>query len=161
VLIFYVVKRFAVLTGSVEEEDEEKLAAELKGNTLRVYWYVLKSGGSSVGVRETQRALSFSSPQLAAYHLEKLEELGLVERKRGEYFLAKTVKVGVLKQFMKFGGFLIPRYVFYAATFTTLLILYLSKFEQVNFYSVFALMALVLGAVIFWCETVTAWRQKP
>ena len=149
------------MTGSVEAEDEEKLAAELKGNTLRVYWYLLKSGGSSVGVRETQRALSFSSPQLAAYHLDKLVELGLVERKRGEYFLAKTVKVGVLKQFMKFGGFLIPRYVFYAATFTTLLILYLSKFEQVNFYSVFALMALVLGAVIFWCETVTAWRQKP
>lgn len=143
------------------EIDEKKNESELRGNTLRVYWYLLKSGGSSVGVRETQRALSFSSPQLAAYHLEKLEELGLVERKRGEYFLAKTVKVGVLKQFMKFGGFLIPRYVFYAATFTTLLILYLSKFEQVNFYSVFALMALVLGAVIFWCETVTAWRQKP
>lgn len=144
------------------EIDEKKIESELRGNTLRVYWYLLGHGDESgVGVRETQRALSFSSPQLAAYHLDKLVELGLVERKRGEYFLAKTVKVGVLKQFMKFGGFLIPRCVFYAATFTTLLILYLSKFEQVNFYSVFALMALVLGAVIFWCETVTAWRQKP
>lgn len=143
-------------------EIDKKIESELRGNTLRVYWYLLGHGGESgVGVREVQRALDFSSPQLAAYHLDKLVELGLVERKRGEYSLAKTVKVGVLKQFMKFGGFLIPRCVFYAATFTTLLILYLSKFEHVNFYSVFALMALVLGAVIFWYETVTAWRQKP
>ena len=146
---------------SIGVNEEEKLAAELKGNTLRVYWYVLKSAGSNVGVREVQRALGFSSPQLAAYHLDKLVELGLVERKGGEYFLARTVKVGVLKQFMKFGGFLVPRYVFYAAMFTTLLLLYLWKFEQVNFYSAFALMALVLGALIFWFGTVKAWRQKP
>jgi len=151
----------AVLTGSVEVKDEEKLEAELKGNTLRVYWYVLKSAGSNVGVREVQRALGFSSPQLAAYHLQKLLELGLVEKKHGEYYLAKTVKVGVLRQFMKVGEYLLPRYVFYAAAFTMLLILYLFKFVEINFYSVFALMALILSAGIFWYETIRAWRQKP
>lgn len=149
------------MAGSAEVEGEEKLAAELKGNTLRVYWYLLKSAGSNVGVREVQRALDFSSPQLAAYHLQKLWELGLVEKKHGEYCLARTVKVGVLKQFMKFGEFLVPRYMFYAATFTMLLILYLFKFVEISFYSVFALTALVLSAGIFWYETMRAWREKP
>lgn len=148
------------MNSSVEMEDE-RVSVELKGNTLRVYWYVLKSTSGNVGVREVQRALRFSSPQLAAYHMDKLVELGLVEKKRGEYFLVRTVKVGVLKQFLRFGGFLVPRYVFYAAVFTTLLVLYLWKFEQVSFFSVFALMALVLGAVIFWFEAVMAWRQRP
>jgi len=148
------------LTSSARAEDG-KLVAELKGNTLRVYWYLLKSTGSNVGVREVQKALGFSSPQLAAYHLDKLVNLGLVKRKRGEYFLAKTVKVGVLKQFMKFGALLLPRCVFYAATFTTLLILYLLTFKEVSFYSMFALMALVLGAGIFWYESIKVWQQKP
>jgi len=141
--------------------DEEKIAAELKGNTLRVYWYVLKSGGSSVGVREVQRALKFSSPRLAAYHLEKLEELGLVEKKHGEYRLIRQVKVGVLKHFLKFGKFLLPRYLFYATMFTTFLIYIVVKFEEVNTYSMFALVLSVLGSAIFWYETIRTWRQKP
>lgn len=142
--------------------DEERIESELKGNTLRVYWMMLRSGSDvAVGVRELQRALGFSSPTLAAYHLKKLEELGLVKKKGGDYYLAKEVRVGVLKQFMRFGAFLLPRYVFYAATFTTLLILYLFKFEEVSFHSVFALTALILGTAIFWYETVRAWRQKP
>jgi len=50
--------------------DEKKIESELRGNTLKVYWYMLEHGGeSSVGVREIQRALGFSSPTLAAYHL--------------------------------------------------------------------------------------------
>lgn len=114
-----------------------------------------------VGIREVQRSLGFSSPTLAAYHLEKLCELGLVEKQHGEYYLAKIVKVGVLKQFVKFGFLILPRYVFYATTFTTLLTLYLLKFEQINFYSVFALVFGALGTIIFWYETFRIWRQKP
>lgn len=148
------------MTGSVEAEDEEKLEAELKGNTLRVYWYVLKSGGSSVGVRETQRALNFSSPTLAAYHLDKLVDLHLVEKKRGEYYLVKTVKVGVLKQFMKFGTLLLPRYVLYATFFTALLVFCIVRFDQVSFWSVLTLIFGVLGTAIFWYETVRAWRER-
>jgi hypothetical protein len=153
----------AVLTGSVEAEDEEKLEAELKGNTLRVYWYLLKSGGSSVGVREVQRALGFSSPTLAVYHLDKLVDLGLVDKKRGEYRLMREVKVGVLKQFMRVGAFMLPRYLFYAMLFTTLLTLYaiyLLAFEQVGFSSIFALIFGALGATMSWYETIKLWRQK-
>jgi len=148
------------LTGSVEAEDEEKLEAKLKGNTLRVYWYLLKSGGSSVGVREVQRALGFSSPTLAAYHLDKLVNLGLVDKRHGEYYLVKTVKVGVLKYFMRFGSFLLPRYVLYAMLFTALLVFGMLRFDKVSFWSVLALIFGILGTAIFWYETLRVWRES-
>ncbi|NIM45531.1 MAG: hypothetical protein GTN80_07805, partial [Nitrososphaeria archaeon] len=54
------------------EKDIGKFESELKGKTLLVYWYLIKERGDSVGVREIQRALKFSSPSVASYHLEKL-----------------------------------------------------------------------------------------
>lgn len=139
--------------------DDWKIESELKGNTLRVYWFMLRSSGG-VGVREVQRALGFSSPRLAAYHLEKLEELGLVKKEHGEYYLVREVKVGVLKQFVRLGPFLLPRYFFYATMFTTFLIYIVVRFEEVSTYSVFALILSVLGTVIFWYETFRMWLQK-
>lgn len=144
------------------EVDDEKFEAELKGNTLRVYLYVLRSRGN-VGVREVQRALHFSSPTLAAYHLDKLAELGLLEKKHGEYKLVREVKVGVLKQFMRVGSVMLPRYLFYAMMFTTLLTLYtmyLLMFEQVNSSSIFALIFGALGVITSWYETIKTWREK-
>ena len=150
------------MVGSAEGEDEEKLAAELKGNTLRVYIHALKST-SNVGVREVQRALGFSSPALATYHLDKLVELGLLEKRLGEYRLIKEVKVGILKQFVRVGSFLLPRHLFYAMMFTTLIILYgiyLSFAEIANSSSVFAAVFGALGVLVSWYETIRAWRQK-
>jgi len=98
---------------------------------------------------------------LASYHLTKLEELGLVEKTNGEYRLKKEVRVGVLKQFTKLGTFMLPRYAFYGALLTTLLLFYLTQFREVNFYSVFALILGFLSAGILWYETIRVWRQKP
>jgi len=141
--------------------EEEKIASVLTGNTLRVYWFLLKSSDGTVGARETQRALGFSSPALAVYHLDKLTELDLVEKTDGEYRLVKAVNVGVLKQFVRFGTFLLPRYLLYASMFTTLLVFYLTQFRRVDFYSVFALILALLATGVMWYETVKAWRQKP
>lgn len=141
--------------------EDEKVAIALTGNTLRVYWFLLRSSNGMVGARETQRALGFSSPALAVYHLDKLVELGLVEKTDGEYQLVKAVNVGVLKQFVRFGTFMLPRYLLYATMFTTLLVFYLTQLRQVNFYSVFALIFGLLGTGLLWYETFRAWRQKP
>lgn len=140
---------------------EEKIEITLKGNTLRVYWFLLRKSDGIAGARETQRALKFSSPALAVYHLDKLAELGLVENTNGEYRLVKAVNVGVLKQFVRFGTFMLPRYLLYATMFTTLLVFYLTRFKQVNFYSTFALVLVLLITAIMWYETVRAWKQKP
>ena len=141
--------------------DEENVASQLKGNTLRVYWHLLRSPSSLAGPREVQRHLGFSSPALAVYHLEKLTELGLVENVGGEYRLVKVVHVGILKQFMRVGTYILPRYILYATMFSTLLLFYLSQFREINFYSIFALILGILSNAILWYETVRAWRQKP
>jgi len=142
--------------------DEDKISSVLKGNTLRVYWHVLRSSEGVVGVRDTQRALGFSSPALATYHLDKLAELGLVEKEpTGEYRLVRAVNVGVLKQFVRFGTLVLPRYFLYAMMFTTLLVFFLTQFKQVNFYSVFALILALLGTGILWYETARVWSQRP
>jgi hypothetical protein len=140
---------------------EENVESVLKGNTLRVYWFLLQSSTGVVGARETQRALKFSSPALAVYHLDKLTELGLADKTNGEYRLVKAVNVGVLKQFVRFGAFMLPRHFLYATMFTTLLVFFLAQFKQVNFYSAFALVLGLLATGIMWYETIKAWRQKP
>ena len=140
---------------------EEKIESVLKGNTLRVYWFLLRSPNGVVGARETQRALKFSSPALAVYHLDKLTELGLAEKTNGEYRLVKAVNVGVLKQFVRFGALMLPRHFLYATMFTTLLIFYVTQFTSVNFYSTFALVLGLLATALMWYETLRAWRQKP
>jgi len=145
----------------VNSLDDEKIVSELKGNTLRVYWSLLNSRDGVTGVRQLQRQLGFSSPTLAAYHLNKLENLELVVKERGDYRLVREVKVGVLKQFIKLGTFLLPRYIFYATFFTMLLIFLLTQLREISFCSVFALMLGILSTVILWYETIRVWIQKP
>jgi DNA-binding transcriptional ArsR family regulator len=63
----------------VSDEAEDML----RGTTLEVYRFLLK-GSRPLGAREIQRALKFSSPSLAVYHLSKLEEIGLVKKENGD-----------------------------------------------------------------------------
>ncbi len=136
-----------------------EIEAQLKGKTLHVYWYLLKSGGP-VGVREIQRGLSMSSPSVASHHLEKLMDLRVVDKDNyGRYYLVETVEVGVLQVFTKVGRFMLPRYSFYAAFFTTLLTLYLTvSYSSLN---IFALGFVLAGCVIFWYESIRIWKRRP
>jgi len=139
------------------------IESELKGKTLLVYWYLLKSPDSAVGVREIQRSLGFSSPSVASHHLEKLLSLGLVEKtKTGEYFLVQQVKVGMIRLFTRMGRFLVPRYLFYSVLLTTMLVFYL--FAYGYSYDVHNLAALIFGissCLILWYETFKLWKEKP
>ena len=141
--------------------NEEKVASELKGNTLRVYWALLNAKDGVIGVRELQRQLGFSSPTLAAYHLNKLVDLELVTKEISEYRLVRKVKVGILRQFIKLGTFLLPRYVLYAIMFTMLLLFLITQIKRLTFFSSFSLMLGVLSTVISWYETIRAWMLKP
>jgi hypothetical protein len=139
------------------------LESELKGKTLLVYWYLLQQPSHSVGVREVQRALSFSSPSIAVHHLEKLHDLKLIEKRpTGEYVLLEEVKIGILKFFTRMGRFLVPRYLFYSVLITTMLAAYLVLcYLGHTFPSYYALMFGVVASVAFWVETVRLWRSKP
>ena len=145
-------------------EAEAELEAKLRGKTLQVYWHLLKAGGGrSFGVREVQRAVGFKSPSVALHHLEKLRELGLLSKtSTGEYVVAREVKVGFLKLFMKVGRFRFPRCLLYAVFTTSLLASYVTLYPQTL--SLHNLMALVFGlsaSAILWYETFKALRESP
>ena len=140
---------------------EQIVANELKGNTLRVYWYLLNTSSQYIGPRQIQRELGFSSPSLAVYHLDKLLDLGLVKKNVGEYQLKEIVDVGVLKQFMKWKGVIIPRHITYATMISTLFLFFLTQLRAINFYSVFALIFGSLSTAIFWYETIRVWKSRP
>ena len=142
--------------------DEEVIESELKGKTLLVYMHMLKKPNDPVGVREIQRELGFSSPSVSSYHLNKLQELGLVDNVYGDYKLVKDIKVGVLKQFITLGGLILPRYLFYAVLMTTMLVTFLI---QTPFYLtreyITTLMMGIVPSTILWYETLKIWRERP
>ena len=135
-----------------------RLSSELKGNTLRVYWYLINLSKTAVGPRDVQRKMGFSSPNLAVYHLDKLVDLGIVEKAASGYQVTKIVDVGVLKQFTKVRGFVFPRQIIYASMWTSL---FLYEFRSLNFYSFFAFLLGILGTLIFWFEALKNWRDRP
>ena len=142
--------------------DEVVIESELKGKTLLVYLHLLKSSQSSIGVREVQRSLGFSSPSVAAYHLNKLQELGLVESERGDYRLVREVKVGVLRQFVTLGGVMLPRFLFYAVLMTTMLATYVLQFPMtLTRANVTILLIGAIPTIILWYETIKIWRERP
>jgi predicted DNA-binding transcriptional regulator len=145
------------------EFDLAFLESELKGKTLLVYWHLLKSPGSRVGVREVQRKLGFSSPSVAVYHLDKLMSLGLVEKTvTGEYVLISEVKTGLLRFFTRLGRFLVPRYLFYSVWFTTMLISYIVFYGQtICVHNIAALIFGFSASGILWFETVRVLKEKP
>lgn len=144
------------------QEDLAVIESKLRGKTLLVYWFLLKSP-SSIGVRMVQRSLGFSSPSVAAHHLGKLVSLGLVERSvRGEYFLKQEVHVGLLRFFFRLGRFLIPRFLFYSVWFSTMLVIYVIFYGHTA--SIHNVVAIIFGfsaGLILWFETIKLWREKP
>jgi hypothetical protein len=105
-----------------EEVDYDAL---IHGTTLKVYKYLL-SKSDSVGVRELQRSLDFSSPSVAAHHLNKLEEWGICSKgSDNRYILEKKVNIGVMKHFILVRGSYIPRFAFHTAFFVSIFLSYL------------------------------------
>ncbi len=144
------------------------IESQLKGKTLQTYWYLLKDPSTSVGVREVQRSLGFSSPSVAAHHLDKLLSLGLVEKtSRGEYLLNQEVKVGLLKFFSRMGKFLVPRHLFYAIWLSTMFVIYLVVYNGFLYqptgsvHNIAAILFGVVANIVLWIETVRLWREKP
>jgi predicted DNA-binding transcriptional regulator len=148
---------------SVDKDVDKKAIAEsqLKGNTLRTYIYVVTHKKS--GVREIQRELHFSSSSLAQYHLGKLVDLGLLNERGGEYYIADQVKVDVLKDFLKLGSIIVPRFIFYAVFFTivTAFFGFIAIESSVSDLVLILIGLLVASSALFWYEALRAWLRGP
>ena len=91
---------------------------ELEGNTLNVYAYAIKEG-KPVGPRDVMRGANLSSPSVAYRQLQKLENLGLMEKnKYGEYVVKEKTSIS---GHLWIGRNLVPRLVFYAFFFMGIL----------------------------------------
>lgn len=132
----------------------QDLSEVLRGRTLKVYYLLLTTGQPWSG-REIYRKLGFSSPSLSFYHLNKLKELGLVDvNEDGMFFAARRVRAGVLTYFIDVGNRLIPRFLFYAVFFISLLISSFF-FLQLTIHpsDITLVLVLLIASIIFLFET--------
>jgi hypothetical protein len=129
----------------------------LRGLTLKVYKFIL-SNDKPVGIREVQRALDLSSPTLALYHMNKLEETGFIKKELNGYVADRIV----LENFVRLRRVLIPRNFFYTVFLVTSLI-FLGVFLRPPILTreyVFSLGVLIIAAATSVYETTKALSGK-
>jgi len=136
----------------------------LKGKTLQIYWYLLRSGNS--GVREIQKRLKISSSSTVHYHLNKLVGLGLVKQDKMEkYYIEEQVKIGIIGLYIKIGRRMIPRMLFYLSFFSisgVLFTIYLILIPQPLQISDLLFILFAIGGIgIFLFETYKIWNMQP
>lgn len=127
---------------------------KLTGNTLIIYLYLLKH--NSVKPSDVRKALNFKSTSSVIYHLEKLVEAGLVERRPGGiYKLKKLASIGPLSSYKGVFGFLIPKQVPYAVFFLVFTMAYVLLFyPKIDISTLFLGM---VGSIIFIYESIKAY----
>jgi len=129
----------------------------LRGKTLDVYRHVLKNR-KPTGVREVQRALRLSSPRLAFYHLNKLEEAGFLKKTVDGYVVDRVF----LLNSIRLKRLLIPRYIFYLIFFITAIAIELTVFRPpvLRGEYVFGLVVIFAAVISFLYETIRIILKK-
>ena len=131
---------------------------EIKGNTLKVYLYLLKHGPSDL--RDIQRGLNLSSASLASYHLGKLLETGFAKQDEyGKYSAVKEASDRILEGYSKIGPAVVPQLFFFSLLFTILV-----AFFSAAIWSGLSFVPYLIGAsfamlAVFWFETIRLWRK--
>jgi hypothetical protein len=97
---------------NLEPEDE------LTTTGVRTYVYLVKAG-KPVGPREVMRGAKLTSPSVAYRNLQKLMDMGLVQKDEYSNYVVKE-KVGI-KGYMWIGKNLIPRFILFGLIFLVVL----------------------------------------
>jgi len=140
-------------------QDDRSASDILRGNTLRVYIYLLKHGGGAE-LREVQLGLQLSTPSLASYHLSRLVKAGYVEQiADGRYRPTKDISPDILEGYTKIGVVIVPQLFFFSLLFTILFIffdyettlypIYLQAFPWIT----------LMAVVVLWYETIRLWHK--
>lgn len=138
--------------GSIEGEHKRDPLLELSGTALRAYLVLLRSR-KPMGVRELQRALKLRSPSTARHHLERLEQLGLVERKETGY-VAKPPQRGFLKTYLVLHGRLVPR----SLALTAFLATATTTYVLLPGHDIVAIVILTVATLLSIYETIDAYK---
>ena len=134
-------------------------ALVIRGNTVRVYLFVLRNGPCEL--RDVQRALKLSTPSLAFYHLSRLVESGNVKRTEdGRYVALADISADLLEGYVKFGRRIIPQLFFISLIFTGILGYYVSLIWRVPLDLDDAVTIIYsLSVIVLWYETIKVWRR--
>ena len=124
---------------------------QLEGITLSVYLYVVKKG-NPVGPRDVMKGAHLSSPSVAYRHLQKLEDLGYLQKNTyGEYITKEKARV---RGYLWVGRRILPKMLVYSLIFlgiliTELVVLALHySVENYSFKVFFLLLTLVTGSAM-------------
>jgi hypothetical protein len=138
---------------------------QLQGTTLNVYLYAVDKG-KPVGPRDVMKATNLSSPSVAYRHLQKLEDLGFLQKNvYGEYTVVKKAKI---KGHVWVGQHLLSKMRIYAAVFLVILVIEVStliihfEVETNEFKVFFLLLTLVTGLAlaVFSIEDFLQWKRR-
>lgn len=127
-------------------------ANDLEGTTYHVYLYAVKQG-RPINTRDVLRGISLSSSSVAYRHLQKLQDLGLLEKNEyGDYIVKEKINIS---GYLWVGRNLVPRMLMYCLFFAGLLvaetaIIVIKQSLDINFIYLTALTA--IGVTIFSVE---------
>ncbi|MDG6964447.1 MAG: hypothetical protein JRN27_05175 [Nitrososphaerota archaeon] len=131
---------------------------ELRGNTLRVYLYILQHGPCEL--KDVQGGLGFSTASLASYHLGRLIDRGYASQDTyGRYLAAKDATGQILEGYVKVGTVVVPQLLFVSVLFT-ILVSYFSvmTYRSASYVPLLVASSVALVAVV-WYETTRVWRR--
>lgn len=103
-------------------DEDARSRGELRGTSLRVYRYILKTG-KPVRLNQIQKDLHLSGLSLAQYHAKKLVEMGLIKEGQEGYVVEKVVIENVFRFRNTLVPFQLAYSVFFAITLAALLVL--------------------------------------
>jgi hypothetical protein len=135
---------------------------ELEDITLSVYWYVVKQG-RPIGPRDAMKGAHLSSPSVAYRHLQKLEDLDLLQKNEyGEYVVKQKVN---MRGYVWVGKRFLSKMLLYALVFLSILLLEIIilalhwSVEDYRFKTFFYLLILITGFAMALFIT-EGWRQR-
>lgn len=129
----------------------------LRGLTLKVYKAILRSD-KPIGIREVQRELNLSSPTLALYHINKLEEAGLIKKELNGYVADRVI----LENLVRFRRILVPRNFFYMMFLITSLVMLVSFLRPPTLTRdyIFSLAVITIAAATSVYETIKIFSKE-
>ena len=131
---------------------------EIRGNTLKVYLYLIKHGPSEL--REIQRGVDLSSASLASYHLGKLGEANYVNQdEQGKYYAVKDASIKVLEGYSKVGPAVVPQLFFFSLLFTIVAAFFSIETVLGSDFRFWFIIICISMVTIFWYETFVLWRR--
>ena len=140
-------------------DESNPSAPAIRGNTVRVYLFVLRNGPCEL--RDVQRALKLSTPSLAFYHLSRLVQAGNVKRTEdGRYIAVTDISADLLDGYVKFGRRIFPQLFFLTLIFTAILAYYGYLIWRVPLDLDDAVtLVYSLSVIVLWYETIRVWRR--